>query len=154
MGNLLYGALDGFCTKQTCPAMTAGTHVYLWADGVKIKKPRKCSALEYVNNLLIWVESQLNDESLFPIEYGSEYPPNFMKVVKVIYKRYFRVYAHIYSSHVSDIEACKATAHLNTCFKHLIYFIIEFDLVVNPKKEFTPLQPLIDRVTGNSEEKS
>lgn len=34
---------------------------YLWADGVKIKKPIECSAPEYVDYLMSWVESQLND---------------------------------------------------------------------------------------------
>jgi len=35
--------------------------------------------------------------------------------------------------------------HLNTCFKHFVYFIQEFSLV--EKKELAPLQELIDRLT-------
>ena len=35
-------------------------------------------------------------------------------------------------------------AHLNTSFKHFIYFVQEFELI--EKKELAPLQELIDRV--------
>lgn len=149
--SLMYGALEGICTEESCPEMTAGKNKYLWADGVKVKKPISVPAVTYVDNLLVWVESQLNDESLFPIEYGAKYPKNFLQVVGVIYKRYFRVYGHIYHSHLKDIESCGASAHLNTCFKHLVYFIQEFDLV--PKREFVPLQSLIDRMCPTESEK-
>ena len=35
---------------------------YLWMDGVAMKKPTAVSAPRYVDLLLTWVESQLNDE--------------------------------------------------------------------------------------------
>jgi hypothetical protein len=41
----------------------------------------------------------------------------------VIFKRLFRVYAHIYHSHFQKIVGLGAEAHLNTCFKHFIYFV-------------------------------
>ena len=37
-------------------------------------------------------------------------------------------------------------AHLNTSFKHFIYFVQEFELI--EKKELAPLQELIDRLTS------
>jgi MOB kinase activator 1 len=49
--------------------MAAGDCKYLWADK-KITKPIECSAPEYVDNLMNWVESQLNDEAIFPIKFG------------------------------------------------------------------------------------
>ncbi len=57
--------------------------------------------------------------------------------VKNIFKRLFRVYAHMYHSHVESIIALGAEAHLNTCFKHFMYFILEFGLV--ERKELEPL---------------
>ena len=33
---------------------------YLWADGVKVKKPTRLSAPEYINNLFDWIESQVH----------------------------------------------------------------------------------------------
>ncbi len=32
---------------------------YLWADGVKIKKPLRLSAPEYIDKLFDWVEAQV-----------------------------------------------------------------------------------------------
>ena len=32
---------------------------YLWADGIKVKRPTKCSAPDYVNQLFDWIESQV-----------------------------------------------------------------------------------------------
>jgi len=142
--NMLYGSIAEFCTKETCPEMKAGQHTYLWADGVKIKKPISVSAPEYVDLLMQWVESQLNDETVFPVEYGTAFPKDFMNVVKTIFKRYFRVYAHIYHHHFKKVVDGGAEAHLNTCFKHLVYFITEFDLV--DQKELEPLKDLVDKI--------
>eukprot|EP00798_Chlamydomonas_sp_ICE-L_P021484 gene21484-28460_t len=36
--------------------------------------------------------------------------------------------------------------HLNTCFKHFIFFTLHFNLV--EEKELAPLQELIDQFTG------
>jgi hypothetical protein len=127
---------------------------YRWADGVQIKKPIEVSAPKYVEYLMDWIESQLDDESIFPQRLGkyftlsfikiigpshhdhyfhsccmtlwnhagSPFPPNFKDVVKTIFKRLFRVYAHIYHSHFQKIVSLKEEAHLNTCFKHFILF--------------------------------
>lgn len=77
---------------------------------------------------------------------GAPFPRNFEEdVVKVIFKRLFRVYAHIYHSHFQKIVSLKEEAHLNTCFKHFIYFTQHFNLI--DKKELAPLQELIDSIT-------
>jgi len=60
--NLLYGSITEFCTPQTCAVMSAGPkYEYLWADGEKIKKPIKVSAPEYIDYLMTWVQSILDD---------------------------------------------------------------------------------------------
>jgi len=64
-----------------------------------------------------------------------------MNVIKVIFKRLFRVYAHMYHSHFQHILALGLEYHLNTCFKHFIYFIDEFKLV--DERELAPLAELI-----------
>ncbi|MBA0768846.1 hypothetical protein Gotri_017622, partial [Gossypium trilobum] len=69
--NLLYGTLTEFCTPENCPTMTAGPkYEYRWADGVQIKKPIEVSAPKYVEYLMDWIESQLDDESIFPQKLG------------------------------------------------------------------------------------
>ncbi|KAL9996130.1 putative MOB kinase activator family [Helianthus debilis subsp. tardiflorus] len=50
------------------------------------------------------------------------FPSNFQDVVKTIFKRLFRVYAHIYHSHFQMIMSLKEEAHLNTYFKHFVLF--------------------------------
>lgn len=55
---------------------------------------------------------------------GAPFPPNFRDVVKTIFKRLFRVYAHIYHSHFQVIVRLKEEAHLNTCFKHFTLFTL------------------------------
>ena len=52
---------------------------------------------------------------------------------------------------VQEIVSLGEEAHLNTSFKHFVYFIQEFELI--DKKELAPLQELIDRLTtGNTTE--
>ncbi|KAF2573075.1 hypothetical protein F2Q70_00002056 [Brassica cretica] len=143
--NLLYGTLTEFCTPDNCPTMTAGPkYEYRWADGVQIKKPIEVSAPKYVEYLMDWIETQLDDETLFPQRLGAPFPQNFKDVVKTIFKRLFRVYAHIYHSHFQKIVSLKEEAHLNTCFKHFILFTHEFGLI--DKKELAPLQELIESI--------
>jgi len=145
--SLLYGTITEFCSPSTCAVMSAGPqYEYLWADGVKVKKPIKVSAPEYVDLLMSWVETQLNDEHIFPLQLGTPFPKNFQAIVRVIFKRLFRVYAHIYHSHFQKIVGLGAEAHLNTCFKHFIYFVHEFKLI--DPKELQPLKDLIDSLMG------
>lgn len=145
--SLLYGTITEFCTKSNCPVMSAGpSYEYLWADGVKVKKPQKVTAPEYVDLLMGWVETQLNDEQIFPLQLGTPFPKNFVNTVKIIFKRLFRVYAHIYHSHFQKIVGLGAEAHLNTCFKHFVYFVYEFSLI--DQKELAPLSDLIKSLIG------
>ncbi|KAG9458082.1 hypothetical protein H6P81_002590 [Aristolochia fimbriata] len=143
--NLLYGTLTEFCTSASCPTMSAGPKFeYRWADGVQIKKPIEVSAPKYVEYLMDWIESQLDDELIFPQKIGAPFPSNFRDVVKIIFKRLFRVYAHIYHSHFQTIVNHKEERHLNTCFKHFILFTCEFRLI--ERGELAPLNELIEPI--------
>ncbi|XVE95724.1 hypothetical protein REPUB_Repub02eG0123900 [Reevesia pubescens] len=57
-----------------------------WADGVQIKKPIEVSTPKYVEYLMDWIETQLDDESIFRQKLGAPFPPNFKEVVKTIFK--------------------------------------------------------------------
>lgn len=50
--------------------ITFGTYEYRWADGVNIKKPIEVSAPKYVDYLMGWIETQLDDESIFSQNLG------------------------------------------------------------------------------------
>ncbi len=139
----VHKSVEHICTKESCPKMTAGKNVvYLWADGKKVKKPVELSAPEYIENLFEWVFEQMSDPALFPQDDDSKFPKSFIKTVKNIYKRLFRLYAHVFHTHFNEVEAIGAEAHLNSSFKHLMYFILEFDLV--EESELSPLKNLID----------
>ena len=67
-----------------------------------------------------------------------------MSIAKTILKRLFRVYAHIYHQHFPQVVQLAEEAHLNTSFKHFIYFVQEFNLV--SKAELAPLADLIEKL--------
>ena len=54
---------------------------------------------------------------------GVPFPKNFISIAKTILKRLFRVYAHIYHQHFSEVVQLGEEAHLNTSFKHFIFFV-------------------------------
>uniref|UniRef100_A0A8D2CU31 MOB kinase activator 1B n=1 Tax=Sciurus vulgaris TaxID=55149 RepID=A0A8D2CU31_SCIVU len=119
--NMLYGTITNFCTEESCPVMS---------------KPIKCSAPKYIDYLMTWVQDQLDDETLFPSKIGVPFPKNFMSVAKTILKRLFRVYAHIYHQHFDPVIQLQEEAHLNTSFKHFIFFVQEFNLI--DRRELSP----------------
>jgi MOB kinase activator 1 len=141
--NMIYGTCAEFCTEQSCPTMSAGRNEYLWKDGQNYKKPTRVSAPVYIDLLLNWVNEQISDPNLFPVEENAKFPRNFMSRVKDLYKRLFRLYAHLYYSHFEKIASIGAKAHLNTCFKHFVFFILEFKLVDD--KGLAPLKNFIDK---------
>jgi MOB kinase activator 1 len=148
--NLMYGVLCEFCTPASCPMMSAGPkYEYLWADGSN-SAPRAVSAYEYIDLLMNWVDFQLNDEAMFPTALGVSFPRNFISVIKVIFKRLFRVYAHIYHSHFAQVMSVNMEYHLNTCFKHFIFFLDRYRLVDD--KDLHPLAELIQQFKERAHE--
>ncbi|KAL4147479.1 hypothetical protein PRNP1_011235 [Phytophthora ramorum] len=143
--SIVYGTILEFCTCASCPEMRAGPKFeYLWKDGKEFKTPAKLAAPEYIDMLMTWVEELLSDETLFPTREGAPYCRGFQSVVKNIFRRLFRVYAHVYYSHFDKIVSIGAEAHLNSCFKHFMAFVTQFDLV--DKREQEPLNDLIKKL--------
>jgi MOB kinase activator 1 len=144
--NLIYGTVQQTCTEENCPTMNAGPgYEYLWQDPVRFPTPTEMSAPKYVDHLMEWAESQINDDSLFPLTPGTEFPRDFKKRISTIFRRFFRVYGHIYHRHLDDIITLSADQHLHTCFKHFALFCLEFNLV--PPVELEPLQDVIKSCT-------
>lgn len=124
---------------------------YRWAEGGR--EAVRVSGPQYIRKVLTWVETLLNDASIFPtvegtalkfawtainlvisIVYltfmiGAPFPNNFEKVVSSVFTKLFRVYAIIYTNYTGQIESVGASAHLNTSFKHFLLFVWEFGLV-------------------------
>lgn len=136
----------GIVTESGVPSKAPGEGFppgfeYSWADGVKIKKPIQCSGPAYVEYVISWVEDMINDETLFPTSSTSPFPRHFESVLRKMYTRLFRVFAIIYTNHVEGLEALGATAHLNSSFKHFLFFVWEFNLVED--KELAVLQDIV-----------
>lgn len=136
--SMLFGTINGYCTKDSCPEMTAGPkYKYLWSADPR-EDPLRLCAPEYIKHLLDWVQEQIDDQEIFPLTVGEEFPPDFMSTCKKIAKRLFRVYAHIYHHHLEDVKKLGEEAHVNTSLKYFVYFVQEFNLV-----EPRDLEPLI-----------
>jgi MOB kinase activator 1 len=121
--------------------MSAGPkYEWYWADGKNIKKPIGVSAPEYVDYLMEWIQSMFEDPTIFPPEEKQGFPPTFVEVIKQIFKRLFRVFAHIYYHHTKEILQEGVEAALNTGFKHFYLFVKEFDLI--DPKDMVPLEHL------------
>lgn len=151
--SMIYGTCAEFCTEQSCATMSAGKAEYLWKDGNKYKKPTRVAAPLYIDLLLNWVDEQISNPSIFPVDENAKFPRNFKDQVKQIYKRLFRLYAHLYCEHMEKIRSIGANAHLNTCFKHFVYFVLEFNLL--DKADMAPLEKLIAKfIDRDKEQKS
>ena len=86
-----------------------------------------------------WIEEQIGGDDLFNGANTADIPAE----TKAVFKRMFRVYAHLYHKHFEHFTEISAENHLNTCFERYIYFCLEFDLI--EEKELEPLKELVDR---------
>ena len=76
---LIYSVVKDECTTYSCPVMSAGkvsvfdeevrnSYEFLWTDKYKYRKPTRLPAQTYIENLMSWILSLLQDDSLFPTE--------------------------------------------------------------------------------------
>jgi len=125
--NILYGSVSEYCTSANCPKMCATKEFeYFWMNekDKKYSKPTAVSAPDYVSLLMDWIDEQVNDEKIFPTDPKVPFPKTFTKTAKDIFKRLFRIYAHLYTTHLAEIKNIGEDAHLNTCFKYFMFFCI------------------------------
>ena len=51
---------------------------YLWQDNENFKRPTKMPAPEYIEHLMAWVQSNIDNEQMFPSRIGLFPPSPFM----------------------------------------------------------------------------
>ncbi|KUI62382.1 putative maintenance of ploidy protein mob1 [Cytospora mali] len=142
--NLLYGAITEFCSPQSCPEMKATDEFeYLWQDNENFKRPTKMAAPAYIEQLMTWVQGSIDNEAVMPSRIGVPFPKTFPSLVRQIFKRMYRVYAHIYCHHYPVIRELGLEPHLNTSFKQYVLFIDEHNLATG-KDFWGPLGDLVD----------
>jgi MOB kinase activator 1 len=121
------------------------------------------SAPEYIEHLMAWVQSNVDNEQMFPSRIGMfnsnasflvalltvcpclgvPFPKTFPSLLRQIFKRLYRVYAHIYCHHYPVVVHLGLEPHLNTSFKHYVLFIDEHKLA-SGKDYWGPLGDLVD----------
>lgn len=74
---------------------------------------------------------------------GVPFPKTFPSLLRQIFKRLYRVYAHIYCHHYPVVVHLGLEPHLNTSFKHYVLFIDEHKLA-SGKDYWGPLGDLVD----------
>eukprot|EP00040_Diaphanoeca_grandis_P039337 m.258805 g.258805 ORF g.258805 m.258805 type:complete len:215 (-) comp37105_c0_seq1:171-815(-) len=149
--NLIYGTVCDFCTEESCPRMSGGPqYEYQWQDSnmAAYKKPVAVPAPKYIDLLMDWTEGIINDDRMFPPLPDIPFPKNFVSVVKQIFRRLFRVFVHVYYHHFKKLAEIGAEPHVNTCFKHFYYFVVEFELI--DTKELAPLTALTKSLIGTN----
>lgn len=105
------------------------------------------SAPEYVEKVLHWIADQINDETKFPDDDDESaalrifQTREFAALCGQIFRRLFRVFGIIYSSFFSTLQALDMAPHLNSAFKHFMFFCMEFQLL--PDREMEPLDVLV-----------
>jgi len=118
---------------------------YRWSDGAG--EAVSVSAPVYIDKVLGWIADQMNDETKFPDDDDEKralavfQTPTFAALCGQIFRRLFRVYGIIYSSFFGTLEALDMAPHLNSCFKHFMFFCTEFGLL--PEREIEPLEVLV-----------
>ena len=119
---------------------------YRWSE-VPGAEAISVSAPVYIDKVLDWIAQQMNDESKFPDDDDEDkalrvfQTPQFAALCGQIFRRLFRVYGIIYSSFFGTLEALEMAPHLNSCFKHFMFFCTEFGLL--PEREIEPLEVLV-----------
>ncbi|KAK8808863.1 hypothetical protein WA538_002232 [Blastocystis sp. DL] len=140
---LLWESVSDFCNPRTCPEMTAGPHyTYLWTDQYT-REPVSMPACNYISNVFIWISDEFNSKEFTQIPNGV-YPEDFMHIMQIVFKKLFRVYAHVYHHHLEEFVKRDAEVHLNTSFKYFGMFVREFGLIT--KKEEAPLRKLLQQL--------
>ncbi|KAJ2083218.1 Mitotic exit network component [Coemansia sp. RSA 988] len=129
--NMLFMSVSHHCTDESCPKMCAGeSYNYFWRDGVNYREPTSVPANKYIKLLVKWIDVQLDNTMLFPVELGQPFPQNFRsEIASQILKRMLRVYAHLYWHHYPQICQVGLATMLNTSFTHFTLFVTKYKLV-------------------------
>lgn len=110
------------------------------ADG----RVRQCSGPDYVTHVIDSLDYDIDtkfpqDTVLLAERFDAT---KFHKTVSSMCKRLFRVYAIIYCCHANHVATLDLQIHLNTAFKHFLFFVFEHRLV-SDEREFLPLRAAV-----------
>ncbi|XP_032814240.2 MOB kinase activator 2-like isoform X1 [Petromyzon marinus] len=144
--NLQYSTISEFCTPDSCSTMCIGSMPVLWQDSDRGKKT-KCTAPQYIDCVMSYVQKQVTDENTFPTKYGRDFPPLFEALVRRVFRLLFHVLAHLYCGHFRHAVQMDTHAHLNTLACHFLAFARAFTLLP-PLDEMAPVGDLLDALAS------
>jgi len=134
----LCAIMDDLCVMECCPRMSAGKHIHYSWQG-REGGAEKLSAADYQRRLCEYAHNRLTDPEIIP-KNGGPFPKTFIIEMKILLKRFFRIYAHIYIHHFRVFQDNGCEAHLNCVYKQFLFFVKEFDLVSD--EDMAPLYEL------------
>eukprot|EP00929_Paragymnodinium_shiwhaense_P063891 TRINITY_DN31970_c0_g1_i1.p1 TRINITY_DN31970_c0_g1~~TRINITY_DN31970_c0_g1_i1.p1 ORF type:complete len:478 (+),score=79.58 TRINITY_DN31970_c0_g1_i1:111-1544(+) len=128
------------CTAHSCPVMCAGTWAnFRWRDRDSTEKPKSVSAPDYQRALLadtFMVLKELLANGRAP------YPSSFRLAMRYMFRRYARVYMHLYLHHFDAIRRRRFDSDLVDSFRLFVHFIAELNLVSD--EHLAPVQQIVD----------
>lgn len=126
---VLFSSCSLFCTVSTCPLFNAGPHYhYLW-DDEDTPQPVQLSAPEYFVALKRWVKRNLSNEKLFPVASGTPLSEAATDILRTTYRRLFRILAHMYMCHFSNIRKSQMEVVLNTMLGHYTTLALQYGMI-------------------------
>ncbi|ELP93767.1 hypothetical protein EIN_175540 [Entamoeba invadens IP1] len=139
---LIYSSVSDLCSPSNCPIMTAGPSMeYLWSEN---KKTFPLCAREYCDRLFAWVQTCFDDSKIFPEEFTSKSPKLFLPTITKIFKRLFRVYAHMFYSHEKHLKDLDLSEQAFLGFRHFYLFCRKFELL--SKDDISPLAEMVSPI--------
>ena len=124
---------------------------YLLVDKYKYKKPTHVPAKTYIDYQMKWMESRLENKQLFPLGKSTactsqlilddHFSSSYVDELKRFSKRCFRVYAHIFCSHIQVLREKNLDGMFYDSLTFFLFFIDMYSLV--PSSELRPISPLV-----------
>eukprot|EP00924_Labyrinthula_sp_SR-Ha-C_P010805 maker-scaffold_35-snap-gene-2.87-mRNA-1 protein AED:0.00 eAED:0.00 QI:81/1/1/1/1/1/3/106/257 len=114
--------------------------VYRWKNE-ETGEPMTVSCFDYMDYCLAFIEQQLEElgDPESKIAEGDFTHEDYMKAVTQVFTKMFRCYAILYGTFTTTLKKMDLAQHLNTSFKHYVYFAASQDLLPSDK-EITPLK--------------
>ena len=125
--NMLYSTVTDFCSLTVCPTCLQAHAMNTSGQTNPSKTVNQFVCRSWICRYTSYIQSRIDDEATFPSKIGAPFPKNFGGTVKTIWRRLFRVYAHVYCEHFSVIVGLGLESHLNTSFKHFVLFAKQFE---------------------------
>jgi hypothetical protein len=74
--------------KPILALLTLSRFEYLWQDNENFKRPTKMPAPEYIEHLMAWVQSNVDNEQMFPSRIGTNLYPSIRHPILTTFQAY------------------------------------------------------------------